>query len=188
MIHAITNGSTPSPGKSSPFFCQSVNKYLPDGKWTRIRQRSSAIPDAEIWKVVSKPCSFNMSQWKPVLVLNPELLTIGFLSSRCHFYKRWPDSRNLEQTIEIGSESFNLFSARLTPKTMKGKVKNHSTMLKTENLSLVYLENYNIWQIKVHPRCRPMAQQPHSDYWKPLNQWHESSVERLISAYWWLVD
>lgn len=150
-IHAITNGIHAFTW-CSPFYVNLFDKYLPG--WANepeLLVRASIIPDDEIWEAHcgSKALFFQYVEEKSGIVLNPELLTIGF-ARRAATYKRGDlIFSNLERLLEIGSGKLQfVFGGKSHPKDDEGKKVIQRIIQQVEKLrgkiALVYLEDYNM--------------------------------------------
>lgn len=123
-IHAITNGIHPFTW-CSPHFMELYDRYIPG--WAdepELLVRVDTIPDNELWEthLRAKALFFQDVAEKTGVVLNPEILTIGF-ARRAATHKRGDLIFNdLERLLEIGAGKLQfVFGGKAHPKDEAGK-------------------------------------------------------------------
>lgn len=150
-IHAITNGVHPFTWASA-YFVSLFDDYLPG--WANepeLLVRVDNIPDEEIWDAHcgAKAFLFQYIEETTGVVLDPDILTIGF-ARRFATYKRGDlIFSNLERLLAIGEGKIQLvFAGKAHPKDIPGKQliqRIHQQIGALRNqIKIVYLENYNM--------------------------------------------
>lgn len=150
-IHAITNGVHPFTWASA-YFVNLFDDYLPG--WANepeLLVRVDNIPDEEVWDAHcgAKAFLFQYIEETTGVVLDPDILTIGF-ARRFATYKRGDlIFSNLERLLTIGEGKIQLvFAGKAHPKDIPGKqliqrIHQQIGALR-DRIKIVYLENYNM--------------------------------------------
>ena len=150
-IHAITNG-VHSFTWASAYFVALFDDYLPG--WANepeLLVRVDNIPDEEIWDAHggAKAFLFQYIEETTGVVLDPDILTIGF-ARRFATYKRGDlIFSNLQRLLAVGEGKIQLvFAGKAHPKDIPGKQliqRIHQQIGALRNrIKIVYLENYNM--------------------------------------------
>lgn len=150
-IHAITNGVHPFTWASA-YFVALFDDYLPG--WANepeLLVRVDNIPDEEIWDAHggAKAFLFQYIEETTGVVLDPDILTIGF-ARRFATYKRGDlIFSNLQRLLAVGEGKIQLvFAGKAHPKDIPGKQliqRIHQQIGALRNrIKIVYLENYNM--------------------------------------------
>lgn len=151
-IRSVTNG-VHSFSWTCRFFRQLYDKYIPS--WANepvLLVRASEIPNLEIWNahLKAKNSLFNFIKTKKNVVLDPNVLTIGFARRATGYKRSTLIFSNLQKLLEISKKGKiqMVFAGKAHPRDIEGKILIKEIYRYTKELEnqikIVYLENYDM--------------------------------------------